>query len=349
MKCNLAERHISIDSEGVFRPCSTWRIVGNEPEVTSISNYLNSDFRKEIIETLGSNKWPTGCEDCKLDEELDNESLRTMYTERYQDPLFTDAEVKFGNMCNLACAMCSPYNSSLIEKEHAKLKGKHDLFNRTFKSKNVWYQDPDKLKEIANELSTRKQIRFAGGEPTVNNYLINFLNEIKKHTTDITIKLTTNGNNWPKKLHEILSEFDRVIVSVSIDAYGEKNNYIRWPSNWNKIEKNVDSMLSLPNCTVDCGTTIASYNVHLMQELAQWTISKGIDHNIDPVWAPEILQPCNTTQEIKKDFETFANTYKPAKKVLRNVLETGTGIQETIDFLSILDYNRNTNYRVLEL
>ena len=349
MKCDLVERHISIDSEGVFRPCATWRIVGNEPEVTTISDYLNSDFRKDIIDKLDNNTWPKGCEDCKLDEELGNESLRLMYTERYEDPLFTDAEIKFGNMCNLACAMCSPYNSSLIEKEHTKLKGKHYLFDRKFESRNVWYQDPDKLKEVARELSTTRLIKFAGGEPTVNNYLIDFLNELKKYTTDITIKLTTNGNNWPKKLHELLSEFERVVISVSIDAYGEKNNYIRWPSNWNKVEKNVDSMISLSNSTVACGTTIASYNVHLMEELANWVQSKGLYHNIDPVWAPEIMQPCNTTQEIKNRFEEFSKTYEPAQRVLKNVLSPGIGIQETIDFLSILDYNRNIDYRVLEL
>ena len=348
MRCGWAYQHVSIDSTGVFRPCCGWRIVGNEQQVDSVDQYLVGDFRRDLLDTLHNDVWPTGCEDCKLDEELDNKSLRTGAEKRYSNPLYTDAEVKFGNLCNLACAMCSPYNSSLIEKEYLKLKGQHKLFDRGFENKNAWYEDSDKLKQIARELSTRNQIRFTGGEPTVNNYLIDFLEEVQKHNTNITIKLTTNGNNWPKKLHELLKEF-KTIISVSIDAYGEKNNYIRWPSNWNKIEKNVDSMLSLPNSTVECGSTIASYNVHLIEELAQWVLKKGLTHNIDPVWTPEIFKPCNTTQEIKTQFEQFASTYKPAQRVLKNVLAQGNGLQQTIDFLSILDYNRNVNYRVLEL
>ena len=349
MKCGWVNQHVSIDSTGVFRPCCNWRITYDEQKVDSIEEYLVGNFRKKISSDLDNNKWPEGCEDCKLDEELGNESLRLGAENRYSDPLYTDAEVKFGNLCNLACAMCSPYNSSLIEKEYLKLKNKHKLFDRGyFENKNAWYEDNDKLKQIARELSTRNQIRFTGGEPTVNNYLIDFLTEVRKYNTDITIRLTTNGNNWPKKLHELLKEF-KTIISVSIDAYGDKNEYIRWPSKWNKIENNIDSMLSLPNVEVECGTTIASYNVHLMEELSKWVLEKGLYHTIDPVWTPAILKPCNTTQEIKTQFEQFARTYKPAQRVLKNVLAQGNGLQETIDFLSILDYNRNINYRVLEL
>ena len=349
MKCGWANQHVSIDSTGVFRPCCGWRLMEDEVVVGSIADYINSNWRKNLLETLYNNQWPEGCEDCKLDEEIDSESLRTG-TSRYNDPDYKDAEVKFGNMCNLACAMCSPYNSSLIEKEYEKLKGQHRIFEESdFPVRSQWYRDPDKLKEIARELSSYNQIRFTGGEPTVNNYLIDFLTEVRKHNTDIIIKLTTNGNNWPSKLHELLKEF-KTNISVSIDAYGEKNNYIRYPSNWNKIEKNIDKMLELPMRKIECGTTIASYNVHLMEELAQWVQVKGFqEHSIDPVWKPKIFRPCNTTQEIKNNFIEFSKTYEPTQRVLKNVLEEGNGLQETIDFLSILDHSRNINYKILDL
>lgn len=349
LKCGWAYQHVSIDSTGVFRPCCGWRAVGNELPVDSVEKYLLSDFRKEIINTLNNNEWPKGCEDCRLDEEIDNQSLRTGAEKRYSNTMYTDAEVKFGNLCNLACAMCSPYNSSLIEKEYLKLKGQHELFDRGFENKNAWYEDPEKLQQIARELSTRNQIRFTGGEPTVNNYLIDFLQEVQKYNTDIIIKLTTNGNNWPSKLNDILCNFKKVSISVSIDAYGEKNEYIRWPSKWSKIEKNIDSMLSLPGSSVECGTTIASYNVHLIEELAGWVLNKGLKHNIDPVWTPEIFRPCNTTPENKNAFITFAKQYKPAERVLKNVLADGTGLDSTKDFLSILDTNRKTNHKILQI
>jgi len=349
MKCGWAYQHVSIDSTGVFRPCCGWRSVGNEQPVDSVENYLTGNFRRELLDTLHKDEWPEGCEDCKLDEELENYSLRIGAERRYSNPLYTDAEVKFGNLCNLGCVMCSPYNSSLIEKEYAKLKGQHKLFNRSFESNNTWYEDPNKLRQIAKELSTRNQIRFTGGEPTVNNYLIDFLQEVKKHNTDITIKLTTNGNNWPKKLHELLCDF-KTIISVSIDAYGDKNEYIRWPSKWQKIERNVDSMLSLPDSIVECGSTIASYNVHLMEELAQWVEAKGFKHHsIDPVWKPDIFRPSNTTEQIKNEFKMFAQTYRPAERVIKNVLAKGKGMQQTIDFLKLLDYNRNISYKILNI
>jgi MoaA/NifB/PqqE/SkfB family radical SAM enzyme len=349
MQCGWLRQHVSIDSLGLFRPCCGWRTTGEEIVAENVNDYLISDFRKQQINKLENNQWPTGCEDCKLDEQIENHSLRTGAINRYKDPLYTDAEVKFGNMCNLACVMCSPDNSSLIEKEYIKHKGKHELFDQTFTSVNNWYTDKNKLQSIAWQLSDRNQIRFTGGEPTVNNYLIDFLTEVKKHNTDITIKLTTNGNNWPTKLHDLLSEF-KTVISVSIDARGVKNDYIRWPSNWEKINRNVNRMMSLPNSKVECGTTIASYNVHLMEDLAEWVTETGfINHNIDPVWSPEIFRPCNTTDEIKHNFVNFAKTYEPAQRVIKNVNQPGTGLKETIDFLQILDYNRSIKYQTLEI
>lgn len=351
MKCGWLYQHVSIDSYGQFRPCCGWKTQGNEDVVTTVDDYMVSEFRKSIMDTMHQGQWPVGCEDCQEDESLDNHSLRNHPATliRYSNPLYTDAEVKFGNLCNLGCVMCAPDNSSLIDQEWRKLEGKHPKFSQTFTPASVWYTDKQKLKTIARELSTRNQIRFTGGEPTVNNYLIDFLEEVRKHNTNITIKLTTNGNNWPTKLHELLKEF-KTVISVSIDAYGEKNEYIRWPSKWKKIEQNINKMQELPNFTLLCGTTVGSYNLHLIPELSEWVQKTGFhEHNLDTIFEPFHLRPQHAAEEAKEIYLKFAQTYQPAKRIVKNIQQPSQGMKQTIDFLTILDYNRNMNHKVLGL
>lgn len=351
MRCGWADQHVSIDSYGQFRPCCGWKNQDNTNPVTRVIDYTMGDFRKNIVQMLEQGEWPAGCEDCQEDELLGSPSLRNhpATIQRYADPFYTDAEVKFGNLCNLGCVMCAPDNSSLIEQEWRKLYGKHEKFSQTFTPTTVWYTDPVKLSNIARELSTRNQIRFTGGEPTVNNYLIDFLSEVQKHNTDITIKITTNGNNWPAKLHDMLKNFKKVVISVSIDAYGDKNDYIRWPSRWSKIVNNINKMRQLPNSHLICGTTVGSYNLHLIQELSEWVSDVFDEHNLDTIFNPQHLRPEHADDVHKHRFIEFAKTYQPAQKIVNNVNKSGTGIQQTIDFLSILDYNRNMNHEVLGL
>ena len=54
---------------------------------------------------------------------------------------------------------------------------------------------------------------------------------------------------------EYWKDFKRVQLNCSIDAVGERDRYIRYPSNWKKVEENFDTLNKLPNvgpihCTV---------------------------------------------------------------------------------------------------
>ena len=134
MDCAWAKQHVSIDSEGVFRPCCTWQSTGIEPVVTAVEDYYQSSFYKKLNEDLSNDVWPKGCEDCKEHESIGRTSMRT---ESIAEPsAYNHAEIKFGNLCKLGCVMCSPYNSSLLQDEYIKMKGQHELFDRSTNIKN---------------------------------------------------------------------------------------------------------------------------------------------------------------------------------------------------------------------
>ncbi len=350
MECYWAKQHVSIDSEGVFRPCCTWRNIGDEPVVTKVEDYYQTDFYKKLNETLSKNIWPEGCEDCMEHESVGRVSMRTESNLKAEKYAYLDAEIKFGNLCNLACVMCSPYNSSLIQDEYLKMHGQHHYFNkgRNFKIKNAWYQDEDSIRQIARSLSDRDELQFSGGEPTVNSYLKIFLDELIKCKSNTTLLVRTNANNWPTKMHELLKQFETKI-SISIDAYGKANEYIRWPSQWNKTERNVNKILSLPNSEIKLNPTVAAYNVHLLPELYEWALSTGIFRfNFDSVYTPKALAANNSENWQKEIYKEFCKKYhRYPQKVLNHVKKEGNGLNEAIDFLKVLDYNRGTNYKVL--
>ena len=225
MKCKWLENHTSIDSTGRVRPCCTWRNTGDEPLVTdNLEDYRNSNFVKNVRQQLENNIWPKGCEDCRLDEEYGSPSMRTKAFTDYNKRPGRDAEIKFGNLCNLKCAMCSPYNSSLIAKEYDDMLSNgidHELIKRKTPNVNAWYEDDDILSSVAKQMNDMTLIKFSGGEPTVNSYLADFLKQIdNKH---VNIQITTNGNNWPQKLHDEVAKFNAVKITVSLDGYGKVN------------------------------------------------------------------------------------------------------------------------------
>ena len=354
MKCKWLENHTSIDSTGRVRPCCTWRNTGDEPLVTdNLEDYRNSNFVKNVQQQLENNIWPEGCEDCRLDEEYGSPSMRTKAFTDYNKRPGRDAEIKFGNLCNLKCAMCSPYNSSLIAKEYDDMLSNgidHELIKRKTPNVNAWYEDDDILSSVAKQMNDMTLIKFSGGEPTVNSYLADFLKQIdNKH---VNIQITTNGNNWPQKLHDEVAKFNAVKITVSLDGYGKVNEYIRYPSNWKKITSNLLKMKSLTNVNqFIMSPTVASYNVHQVGKLCEWANNSKIftGQQFHSVYAPSIFHPSHASEKMKKQFEKDVKKYQQLEVISSQVLSNGNGLDKTIEYFKLLDQHRGTDISVLEL
>tara|TARA_B100001057_G_scaffold86531_1_gene82473 strand:- start:587 stop:1588 length:1002 start_codon:yes stop_codon:yes gene_type:complete len=329
----------------------------------NLDDYRNSNFVKNVQQQLEKNNWPEGCEDCRLDEEYGKPSMRTKSFSDYKilyesskDYAINpgrDAEIKFGNLCNLKCAMCSPYNSSLITKEYEDMTSKgmeHELIKRKTPHVNAWYQDNNILSSVAKQMNDMTLIRFSGGEPTVNSYLADFLKQIDNKR--VHIQITTNGNNWPQKLHNEISKFQRVKLTISLDGYGNVNEYIRYPSNWKKITGNLLKMKSL-SCVkkITLNPTVGSYNVHQLGKLCEWANDIDIFHEqvFHSVYAPSIFHPSHASEKMKKQFEEDCKKYQQLESISPQVLSNGDGMDKTVEYFKLLDKHRGTDISVLEL
>jgi MoaA/NifB/PqqE/SkfB family radical SAM enzyme len=342
-----------MSTSGILRPCCNFQSIDdfNLIDVKDIKHYNRSDYIKSIENVLNRKQWPLGCYDCRVAEENGIESLRTDGFDKYKNNR-KDAEVKFGNLCNLACVMCTPTNSSLVDLETRELQKTETMeFIQTRKlySNNVeWYTDNRLLEEVAEFLSDRDEIRFTGGEPTVNNYLSKFLDFLIKYNSKTTIRLTTNGNNWPNRLHEQLSNFS-VKVDISIDGYGDINEYIRWPSRWSNIEKNVKKIKEISEKT-SCYTTVACYNMHTLPDLCKWVQQAEFDkHDLNPVTSPTFMNTIHANRYSKDIYIALAEWYMPANSIKSFVLTPGNteNLKKVVEYFTILDNTRNTNIDIL--
>jgi len=370
MLCLWPLKHLSIDPRGNFRPCCSWRHIDyaehykDSPVInfnnSSVQDYFNSDYLKNIIESMKKDQFPAGgCMDCQNDIAIGNQELSILndgflrYPNNNQIKLF-DMEIKFGNLCNLGCVMCSAVASSLIEHENINNQDLFESHGIPFHSKKIlnpglqWYERSDKLKELAEYASQCKHIRFTGGEPTINSYLQKFLEYLSEINTKLTLKITTNGHKISQKLLSKLEEFDHVHFDFSIDGYGKVNEFIRWPSSFKNISDNIERCSKMSNTKISVKTTLHAMNVHDIPNICNWVENNDYinDWDINLVWDPIYLKPSLASDESKELYVHYAKEHKHHKcenvKYGLNALENQFTPQET-------QMHRHTIDKYLEL
>jgi len=195
-------------------------------------------------------------------------------------------EIPLGNQCNLLCRMCNPASSNLIDQEYTKI----GLTNMSIGITAHDYFD-------SIDMDTVQKISIAGGEPTINDNFIEFLEHcIESNRTDIEISITTNCISLPRRFLELVPQFKNFKCSISIDGFDQVNHYIRWPSQWTKLIKNIQELTQLIKpYNYNFNTTVSIYNITKLYDLFNFleTDHPGIHCEIIYLDDPEYQQAWN--------------------------------------------------------
>lgn len=183
--------------------------------------------------------------------------------------------VIFGNYCNLKCYMCHPQNSSSRITELNNIdrqQGTHWL-EALHKMDSVRFQElteprfAEFVNDISREIDNVDAITIFGGEPLVMPKHYAFLDSLIStgQTHKVKLKYVTNlaklsdGN---RAFLEYARRFREVIVNISVCGIGDKNEYIRYGSNWKQFLTNLDCVLKAPQIKVQSiGYTTSILNV----------------------------------------------------------------------------------------
>ena len=100
---------------------------------------------------------------------------------------------------------------------------------------------------------------------------------IRKGRTDITLRYNTNASNIKYKKHDILDlwkHFKKVKVGFSLDGTDTRNHYIRYPSDWATIEKNLHLLDNTPdNIEGSIATAIQILNIKHLPDFIKWKVN----------------------------------------------------------------------------
>jgi MoaA/NifB/PqqE/SkfB family radical SAM enzyme len=219
----------------------------------------------------------SGCNECYQQEQYGGRSLRQIHTDTWQfiptvkqkldNPTTTldigveYFDLRFGNMCNLQCRSCTPSNSSQLAKEFKQLG------IPVFVQDNIndWYQTDTFIENIKSQLDNIKVLYITGGEPTIiekNFEILEYLISEGK-SQDIILQLNTNLTNIKPRFLDLLSKFKYVVLFVSIDGVGLVQEYLRYPSKWTQIDKNLRSLIDLKSDNMIIKPTPVIQNVNL--------------------------------------------------------------------------------------
>jgi sulfatase maturation enzyme AslB (radical SAM superfamily) len=196
-------------------------------------------------------------------------------------------DLRLGNTCNLQCVMCRPIDSSkwvkhaTILKQELKTDAKWDWAHKvdSYSTNNFeWYKDAEFLKDFYDSAKDLRHIIFGGGEPLY----IKEHKEILKHlvnsgeSSHIGLRYHTNGTIYDREVVDLWTKFKSVDVMISIDGAKEINDYIRYPADWETIERNLhlyDETSSMINIKILC--TVQALNIYYLPEFAEWLLKQN--------------------------------------------------------------------------
>ena len=289
--CSLPWIGIHAWPDGSVFPCCMYN--SNTPlgniNKENIADLVNNDEYKKLRQQLLNGEKPVGCNRCYQLEESGVQTLRksTAVTHSdYEAAILNSQEltmgdvkyldVRFSNICNFKCRTCGPELSSKWGAEIPMLKNEPDPGIIQIPREKFWTY-------YEKALETADEIVFAGGEALMQEEhyaALQKLIELKKF--DTTLMYTTNLSTLKYKqidLFDIWKKFNKVQIYASLDASGERAEYLRKGTVWKNIVENRKKIATLPGVQFYITPTISLFNVwHFPDFYKEW-VGQGL---LDP-------------------------------------------------------------------
>ena len=259
-----------------FSPCCYF---DGEKQYDSVEEYWNSDELKELRQSFIDDKQHPGCAQCWKAEQKGIKSLRQSVNEsrleEFQKRTYSvicdepPTQIKYtvGNQCNLSCRMCVPNSSSKVKKVWEVLKKEDKLSVDEFN----WYQ------YVIKNYNTIKYLDITGGEPFYHKNTKSMLDFLikKRQAENITIYVQTNLTIMNKEIIEMLKHFKHVVLRISMDGIGKRQEYIRPGLDWDEFERNLN-VVKEEKLDIMISPSLSVLNICSFEELEAWCDQKEI-------------------------------------------------------------------------
>ncbi len=369
---------ITLTGSGLVKPCCQFRgeaeNVHLNPE-TSIVNLYNSKAIQDVREDFFVKDPTPGCSSCWEREEQIGHSRRIWFEDHFledlphnfdyelkvENPQWIQADINLSNQCNLKCRMCGVWASHKWISDEETLFNMHQgnpYLREGLKEKRAKFEvSLERLASLIPHLANVRRIDFKGGEPMLAKNHIPFLEMLidKGLNRQATLHYTTNGTFINNNIIEVLGQFKKVNISISIEGTDPLYSYIRGGPEFNTedLRKNISKYKELKNVDIMFNVAMQAYNLINLKELHGLLKSLNSDKINSSgafncvVNAPDYLSPFVWPVELRKkiadeleqidDFKHFSGQLK--------VFDFDQNLFNTfINFTRDLDKIRNEDY-----
>ena len=248
-------------------------------------------------------------------------------------------DIRFSNLCNMACRSCGTWFSSNWYEDHKKLTGSpppHAKIMRVGRHTN------DLWEQMLESFEHTEQFYFAGGEPIIMEEHYRILKELDKRKM-YHVRLIYNTNFSKLKFKdldvlELWNKFDSVSVGASLDAEGKRGEFMRKGTVWKDTVANRKKMLEIcPQVDFYISSTVGLINaLHIVDFHRNWTdqgLLKPQDFNFNllqyPFWQRIDLLPNAYKQKVKEKYEKHLEWLRPQDHLTRAT----KGFESGLDYM----------------
>jgi MoaA/NifB/PqqE/SkfB family radical SAM enzyme len=394
--CAKLWNHQYVHMSGTYRFCcaTTSEIKGQNNRSFHIAkdhpaNVWNSPKLMETRLKMMAGETIPECQKCV---EQESRGYKSMREEENKEDFFSKTnidgslqilpstmELHFGNQCNLKCKMCSQNYSNQIGKEIIQIgKSDNDFLSWVKKeSGNVnnwtdnltveynWFKNKDVNDKLMQYVSNHiTDLAIVGGEPTIIPefwQLFDYCDQQQK-LSEKNITITTNLTNTNPRMMDWLPRLKSWTIWASMDGIGAVNEYIRYPSNFSQIEKNLQFYKSLlerhGNGRIVFSPAIQLLNIHQLDDMLKYFIDFAGDNftkNVFVSWMAQVWYPkiCNydiapfsyrkqiadKLKESIKIFEPYENCALNYENQIKNLEQEGSDEDSLIHMKNFIRYN----------
>mgnify|MGYP006406921955 CR=1 FL=1 len=263
----------------------------------SPTEFFNSPYVKKMRQELVDGKKLKDCELCHYQEKnhgISHNIIKKLRFDQLDKPLYV--EMHISNLCNLKCLTCNEKDSSQFHAEN-KMLGVSAYPDTNFTKFVV--NTAKALEEVIHPKLLFLDIR--GGEtllvPEVKKQLSNLDLGIAKN---ITLKIQTNGTIKPDtEWLEIFKKFKNTKVNISVDAYGDDNNYVRYPADWKDILETIECLKG-EGIKFIINTVVSNLNIMCLDKLLMWVQKNNYLNYLYMLESPDYYRPVNLPNECLK-------------------------------------------------
>lgn len=271
----------------------------------------NAELMREVRKNMLRGEWSQECGRCQQEEtsglnsrrqyEIENWSFNIEDASRVTaadgsitEPKLEYYDLRFGNLCNLACRMCGPtdshtwyeqwteyHNSMQYKDTHGTVTLQRNDNGRLHTADYDWHSSETFWQQIEANIPNLKHVYMAGGEPMMIERHYEFLQKCidRGQANKMILEYNTNMSNLPNRVLDMWTKFKQVRVGASMDGMGAVVEYQRWPLKWTQAYKNLQKLDEYAqkhdNILAWLACTVTAYNVWHIPVFMRWKLEES--------------------------------------------------------------------------